>query len=783
LRVDAVLDRLNSQQREAVTADPQNPLLIVAGAGTGKTRVITHRLAHMVRDHGLPPWRILATTFTNKAAEEMRRRAADLMADFSPADFQIATFHSHCARVLRRDGDSISLNKGFTIADETDQLRAVKMAMERLQISERDIKPAEARHVINQCKMRMLGPSEVTQYRDNSLASDYMAIYETYEKVLKESGAIDFEDLLLHTVRLLKTNQSVREYYQHRFRHVMVDEYQDTNLVQVELVDLLAGTHRGLTVVGDEDQCIYSWRGADISNLIEFQNRFPEARLVRLEQNYRSTGNILRAAGTVIAHNTERLGKTLYTRDDDGPPISILAAQDEHEECRGIINSIEELTHKNHGYGYGDMAVFYRVSALSRNIEDHLQTARIPYRLIGGVRFYDRMEIKDMVAYLQVAANPSNQLALSRIINTPKRGIGAKTVESLLQVARQKAVSSFEILINPAQFLDLGKATLSKVEAFGVQLAGWHEATKLSSPAQVLDQILAETRYPESLGDPMNPETKARLENIGELKSALVEYEGQRPEGSLTDWLELVSLMNPADEVPNDGNTVSLMTIHAAKGLEFPVVFVLGCEQGLFPNARAYSERGDMEEERRLFYVALTRARHHLILTRTRMRLLYGQHRWNDPSAFLDEIPMDVLEGLDPWSPSFFTLEQSARREMDSHEPDDIVIDPEILHAGYNPHPPHLASPDDWLPAEKPSLPIPRLSSSSAIGPTANEPAPPIKRGALVLGGRVQHSLLGKGTVTGISGSHENQRVLVRFDDGTVSQLLARFAGLRALDS
>jgi DNA helicase-2/ATP-dependent DNA helicase PcrA len=807
---DPILDFLNPQQRAAVTAPPFEPLLIIAGAGTGKTRVITHRLAHLVRDHGVQPWRILATTFTNKAAEEMRRRVGELTAGMCQPDFHIATFHSHCARILRREADAAGLDRSFTIADESDQLRAVKAAMERTGYTDKDLKPAEARHVINQCKMRMLGPSEVSEYRDTPLTEDYSAIFKAYETILQESGAIDFEDILLRCVRLFQTAPSIRENYQQRYRHIMVDEYQDTNLVQVELVDLLAGHHRGLTVVGDEDQCIYSWRGADITNLIEFQKRFPEARLVRLEENYRSTGNILRAAGAVISHNTERLGKTLFTSGGDGPPVWIMDAQDEHEECRGILHSIEEFASRRHKYSYGDMAIFYRVSALSRNIEDQLRLGGIPYRVIGGVRFYDRMEIKDLLAYLQVATNPSNQLSLSRIINTPKRGIGGKTVEALLRAGATLGVSPFHLMMEGHPNLELSKGARAKLQQLALQIEGWNAMTRLASPGQVLDAILEETRYIESLGDPMNPETKARIENIGELKSALVDFEMQQPDASLVDYLEQVSLMNPADESPDDGQSVSLMTIHAAKGLEYKVVFVMGNEQGLFPNLRAYTERGDLEEERRLFYVAITRARHHLILSRTRVRLLYGQPRWNEPSNFLCELPEEVAEGLDPWNPYFPAYESgeygpSSRSSAGAD--DGPLVEPEILHDGnswtsqpasggqisHSSGTQPTADADDWLPAD----PVPAPSRPvSGPGPSSPGRAPsalsqlPLKAkgvgsqaGGLDLGSRVRHPLLGTGTITGVSGSHKDQRILVRFDDGTTSQLLARFAGLTPLDT
>lgn len=784
MATDSILDPLNPQQRAAVLASPDKPLLIIAGAGTGKTRVITHRLAHLVRDHGLAPWRILATTFTNKAAEEMKKRAAYLTMGICAPDFQIATFHSHCARILRREAASVSLDRNFTIADETDQLRAVKAAMEKVGITDKEIKPAEARHIINQCKMRRLDPGEVALYRESPLTEQYDKIYGAYQGILQASNSVDFEDLLLKCVRLFETCPDITEQYQQRFRHVLVDEYQDTNLIQVLLVEFLAKSHRGLTVVGDEDQSIYSWRGADITNLLEFQRRFPEAELVRLEQNYRSTGNILAAADAVISQNTERLGKHLFTEGGDGAPICVMAARDDHEECLGIINLINDLVSPAHKLNYDDIAVFFRVSALSRSIEDALRHHGIPYRMVGGLRFYDRLEIKDLLAYLQIVANPLNQMALARIINSPKRGIGPKTLEAILDCATGTGLSPMDVMIHGHPSLTLGKAALSKVRDFGTIWKSWTEIAQSLRVSEVLEQVLRDTRYEESLGDPQNPEIRSRLENIGELKSALLEFESSFPDPSLQEYLERVTLVTATDELEEGSRCVALMTIHAAKGLEFPAVFLMGCEQGLLPNFRATAERGNLEEERRLFYVAITRARQLLVLSFSRVRLLYGQMRWNDPCQFFIEIPEQILLPIDPSFPKLPSLGTNTAPRIDSDSDYEEIAEPEILSEGRRSAPSdHF---DQWLPedssGEEPrptdSSYSARESKSSTSGIQPKTKVPPSK-GTWDLGARVEHALLGEGTVTGLSGSGNQMRVFVRFDDGHTCQFLMKYSGLK----
>lgn len=737
---DLVLDDLNPQQYEAVTA-PDGPLLIIAGAGSGKTRVITRRVAHLVRG-GIYPNQIFAATFTNKAADEMKRRVAELVDDYSPRDFHIATFHSLCSRILRREASAAGLSRSFTICDERDQVSAIKHVMKQLGVSEKDVKPPDAHHVICQCKMRMLSPEQVSHVTTSHLERTYTEIYAAYDLYLRDNAALDFEDLILQTVRLFQNNRDVLHQYQHYYRHVMVDEYQDTNAVQFELVHLLASGHRNLTVVGDEDQSIYSWRGADVTNLIDFQKHFPDARIIRLEQNYRSTGNILKAAGSVIAHNKQRLGKNLFTTEGEGLPILLHVGRTELEESFAVTDTIEELV-AHRGYSYQDFGVFYRISALSRIFEDRLRQRNIPYRVIGGMRFYDRAEIKDMLSYLQLAQNPGNSMALLRVINTPKRGIGSKTVQMVVDLARREQISEFEAMERAAREGMVGGSAARNMTIFARQVRDWNEFAKTGKTSDLLKRILQETEYVENLGDQESLEVRARRENLEELVNAVVLFERENPLSVLQDYLENVSLMSATDNLNAGEQAASLMTLHAAKGLEYKVVFIVGMEDTIFPNARAVMEDRDIEEERRLFYVGVTRAREILVITRSDSRVLYGNVRYNLPSAFLAELPVEIIEPLDPLR---------FRPDRQKHAELEIV--------------------------ERAS------QERTAISPPIHHRPAQLPAGArqFSLGQRVRHPILGEGIITGLSGAGRSTSILLRTDDSQTHKLLAAYANLEALD-
>ncbi len=762
---DPILDNLNPQQYAAVTA-PDGPLLIVAGAGSGKTRVITRRLAFLVRERGVRPWQIYAATFTNKAAEEMKHRVAQLSVGANPADFHISTFHSMCARILRREAVNAGLKPNFTICDDKDQQAAVKHVMNHLGYTDKIMKPSEAQWVINQCKMRMYGPDDVGEVVSSN-EEMHQAIFEKYEEYLANSSAVDFEDLILKTVRLFGSHKSVLEEYQRRFKYVMVDEYQDTNKVQVELVSLLAAQHRNLTVVGDEDQSIYSWRGADINNLLDFQKHFPDSDIIRLEQNYRSTGNILKAADAVITLNTERLGKTLFTEGGDGPPLYVAVGRSEMEESETVVFSIEEM--RKRGYRYSDMAIFYRVASLSRVFEDALRRFNINYRMIGGTKFYDRAEIKDLISYLQVAANPGNSIALLRIVNTPRRGLGDKSLEVLIKHADRSGGSIYDSMKLSVGGTDLGlpKAAVGKLAKFVQQVEEWHRLSETRRPSEIFDKIMTDTAYVENLGDPKSLEVIGRTDNLEELRTSILALEETRPGLTLTDYLENVSLVSVTDDLDPDDDAVSLMTLHAAKGLEYKVVFMVGLEEGLFPSHRSAMERGDYEEERRLFYVGITRAREYLILTRAAERMYYGERRYNDESRFIHELPEDIVRPLHPYNPAFHHSLEDAPKDIGLSFPGEQIY-------RQQPSFPRAQTPFNRTPfGNGPAQPRPQRS-------TTVEP-PAVRGKSFPLGTRVRHMLLGEGVITAVSGNGSDLQYIIQMDDGMEHHLLARYARLEAL--
>lgn len=735
---DPILDNLNPQQMEAVTA-PDGPVLVIAGAGSGKTRVITRRIAYLISTRGVRAYQVFAVTFTNKAAGEMKRRVVEMAPSFA-ADLHIGTFHSLCARILRREASAANLSRNFTICDERDQYSAVRHVVKALDL-EKVVKPGDAQHVINQCKIRMLGPGDVHEIFQSHLEKYYDTVFEEYEKYMRAQSALDFEDLLLRTVQMFQQQPEILETYQRRYRHVLVDEYQDTNLVQFELVRLLAGGHHNLMVVGDEDQSIYSWRGAEIANLLDFEKHYPEARLIRLEQNYRSTGNILAVASALIANNTERHEKTLFTTAPAGEPVLVAPARSDVEEAYAAASTMHDLVHRRE-YSFRDCAVFYRMSALSRVFEDALRQQRIPYRVVGGIRFYDRAEIKDLISYLQVVANPGNSIALLRIINTPKRGMGAKSVQAVIDRARRKRISEYAALKEMADDSDLPRGAASGAWKLISLFEDWRElAHEGEAPAKILKRVLEDTGYIESLGDPALLDVRARTENIEELQNAVADYQRDNPQSKLSDYLEDVSLVSATDELSDTQDAVSLMTLHSAKGLEYKVVFIVGLEEGVFPNARAVFEEGRIEEERRLFYVGITRARELLVLSWSRSRRLYGDIRSCNPSSFVHEMPREHLQML-----SDFDMQAPVPRELER---------------------PAAATP--------PEARRGRRVTAVAEGREA-DPGTPYR-----LGQRVRHPILGEGLITGISGSGNSTALIVQVDD-RMHRLLAKYAALELLD-
>jgi len=721
------LTDLNPQQREAVL-HVDGPLLILAGAGSGKTRVLTHRIAHLVCDHGVEPNHICAVTFTNKAAREMRERTERLIG--SDAKLWLTTFHSLCARMLRRHAERIGRRKDFTIYDEIDQRSLLRRVLAVLELSEEVYPSARLLSEIEQAKNEGRGPTDVLagDRRSPMLAEAYAA----YQRLLLANNAVDFSDLLLLTVELLRGDAEVAARYQQQFRYLMVDEYQDTNRVQYELLRLLGAKHRNVCVVGDDDQCIYRWRGADLCNILDFEHDFPGARVLRLEQNYRSTKAILAAAGSVIRHNAGRKGKTLWTMNDTGGLITLHTAFDERAEAQYVLRCIDDL--KREGYAAGDIAVFYRTNAQSRAVEEELVRHGVAYSIVGSTRFYDRKEVKDLLAYLHVIANPDDSLSLLRIVNVPARGIGKTTIEALERAARQKGMPLGAIIADTSGN-GLTRAAAARLAEFDRMWARWRAAAG-GPVTQTLRAVLAETAYIERLEAEHTVEVEARVENIKELLTATEQFDATAEDPSLHAFIEQIALIADVDTYAAARDRVTLMTLHNSKGLEFPVVVIIGLEEGLFPHERSLAHPEAVEEERRLCYVGFTRARQRLFLVHAQQRHLFGRTQRNEPSRFLAEVPNELLR-LDVPAPA--------------------ADDEPTVDYSYS------------------QLPVPRRAATRG-------PRPPVGTGdGFAVGQRVFHAEFGAGTIRAVEGSGERTKLTVRFDHAGFKKLIARFAALERL--
>ncbi|MDR0292606.1 MAG: UvrD-helicase domain-containing protein [Oscillospiraceae bacterium] len=644
------LSHLNERQREAVMTT-EGPLLVLAGAGSGKTAVLTERCAQIIRN-GTPPWAVLAITFTNKAAKEIKERLARILErdeknrgalpgaagpDTRGGGAPWAmTFHAACLRILRREITVLGYKSGFTIYDTDDQKRVMKDVLKALQYDEKRVNPQAVLAMISRAKDSGQGPGELAE----AAPGDYFCriaseCYALYQKHLFEANALDFDDILGLTVRVLRENADIRAYYQRRFSYILVDEYQDTNLLQYHLVSMLAAGHRNLCVVGDDDQSIYGFRGATIENILSFERQYPEAKVIRLERNYRSTGNILDAANRVIAHNAGRKGKTLWTGSGPGEPVKLIAALNENDEARFISETV--LTGIGQGMNFRDFCVLYRVNAQSGRIESQLRLSGVPYRVVGGMRFFDRAEIRDMMAYLQVIHNPSDDLRLMRILNVPARGVGGKGTAVIRALAARDGVSCFEVLEQAGTYPELARLA-PVLTAFAATVRAWGMAAGTLPLPMLYDDVLERSGYARMLREKGDDESGSRLENVMELKTNLAQYEEDAAEPSLGGFLDDTALFTDLDRYEEEDNAVTLMTMHAAKGLEFPTVFLAGMEEGIFPGMRSQHDPAAIEEERRLCYVAVTRAKERLFVLCAGERMLYGQTAHNFPSRFIGEM-------------------------------------------------------------------------------------------------------------------------------------------------
>ena len=735
---DRLLAGLNAEQKSAVIHHG-GPLLVVAGAGSGKTRVLTRRIAYLMAERGIEPFEILAITFTNKAAGEMKERVADLVGKRAKIMW-VSTFHSACVRILRQEAVRLGFSPSFSIYDQADSLRLVTLVMRDMNLDSKRYNPRGVASVISNAKNELLGPADFRNATKSHFEEIVADVYALYQERLTSANAMDFDDLIMKTVEVLQRFPDARSRYRHRFKHILVDEYQDTNHAQYILIRELVGTDREgipaaeLCVVGDADQSIYGFRGATIRNIMQFEEDYPDATTILLEQNYRSTQNILSAANAVIAKNESRKEKNLWSEAGSGPKLQGFVAENEHHEAEYIRDEIVKLLGEGRS-NYGQTAIFYRTNAQSRVFEEVFMRSAIPYKVVGGVRFYERKEVKDLLAYLRVLVNPEDEVSLRRIINTPKRGIGDRALESIDELARQEKISFWQAL-NLASEAGLAPRAATSITSFASLVIALRVLVEAHRPASTIAAaVLEQSGLLDELRESGDPQDEVRIENLEELVAVTEEYEERQidngEESSLAGFLEEVSLVSDADEIPegeDHSGFVTLMTLHTAKGLEFPTVFLSGMEEGVFPHSRTLGEKKELEEERRLAYVGLTRAQERLYLTRAEYRSAWGAPNYNPPSRFLDEIPDSIID----WNKS-----------------ESGFIAPPIKR--------------------KSSTPPPLSRSQVKKNVTAQSIV-------LSIGDRVSHDTFGLGTVIAVSGEGEKAEATINFGSYGDKRLLLRYA-------
>ncbi len=638
-----LLEELNDKQHEAVI-NTEGPCLIIAGAGSGKTKVLTHKIAYLIGEKGIKPWNILAITFTNKAANEMKERIANLVGD-DARDIWMGTFHSICVRILRRFIDRIGFDSSFIIFDTTDQRTLIKACIKDLNVDDKLFNDRSVLSEISNAKNEMLDPENYIVKANGDFRKEKIAsIYELYQKRLRENNAIDFDDIINYTIKILMENPDVLQYYNDKFQYVLVDEYQDTNKAQFTLITLFASKYGNITVVGDNDQGIYSFRGADITNILNFEKDFPGTKIIKLEQNYRCTQNILKVANSVIKNNEVKYKKELWTKNDEGHLPRVYQADNEYDEATYIVEQIEHLKREEY-YKYSDFAVLYRMNTQSRAIEDILRRENVPYKIVGGLKFYERKEIKDIIAYLRLIQNSADNLSLKRIINEPKRGIGKTSIDKIEQLAITNETSMYEVIKKSDEY-GLNRVFLNSREFINVieDLKSKKDKLKIS---ELIKLTLKNSGYTKALEQENNIEAENRIANLEEFLTVAIEFEEEFAENSLSEFLEGITLSSDLDNMEEQEDSITLMTLHSAKGLEFPVVFLVGMEEGIFPGYQSQMEPKELEEERRLCYVGITRAKENLFLTCSKQRTVFGSTSYNPVSRFLEEIPQELLEGYE----------------------------------------------------------------------------------------------------------------------------------------
>jgi DNA helicase-2/ATP-dependent DNA helicase PcrA len=739
--VEKITHQLNPPQKDAVlTVD--GPLLILAGAGSGKTRVLTHRMAHIIAEGKAAPDEILCVTFTNKAAKEMEHRIHGILRDLNVvvrSELWISTFHSFCVRILRKHVELLDYKPFFLIYDSSDQLALIKKVMTALNINDKMYPAKGFQSKISDAKMRGLTPAEIEKTGPRGLIDPKaLEVYKYYELEMKKANAFDFDDLLLKTYELFQMYPDLLSMYQDKFKYIMVDEYQDTNHIQYKLILTLAHKHQQICVVGDEDQSIYSWRGADIQNILSFERDFPKAKVVKLEENYRSSGNIVKAATNVIRNNSQRKEKELFTSKAMGDLIQVREENNEYDEARFVASTIQKMMSEGEG-SYNDYAVFYRTNAQSRVLEEQLRTLAIPYRIVGGIRFYERMEIKDVLSFMRLSLNPNDDVSVKRVINVPARGIGKTTVDKLEDLSLQRKVTLLEaidIAVNEKAF---NAGTVGKLRRFADLIKDLRTQAQAFPLSEFYHIVLDKTEYLQALKNEDTPEAESRIENLEELDNAIEQFGKERVDASLQSFLEEMALVSDVDNYDQDVNAVTLMTMHISKGLEFPYVFIVGCEENLFPSGRAVESQGDeIEEERRLAYVGMTRAREKLWMTHCRMRRVWGQDQMNPPSRFLNEIPKDCVKFSSTADRSAFIKKYG-------------MIDPNKYKMPKASDYDHHSFPD-------------YETQGSDDGYSK--------------GMKVRHPTFGVGSIFSVEGDGDQVKVSVMFADNTVKKFVAKYARL-----
>ena len=738
-----ILKGLNKEQFEAVT-HVDGPLLVIAGAGSGKTRVLTHRIAYLIAECGVKPWNIIAITFTNKAAKEMKSRIESIVGDIA-SDIWIGTFHSMCVRILRREIEKIGYTRDFVIYDTSDTKVVIKECIKELNLNDKIYSDKYLLSEISKAKNDLMDTERYTNlYMGDYRLSKVAEAYDLYQKKLKKNNALDFDDIINHTIKIFQENSDVLEYYQNKFRYVLVDEYQDTNKAQDLLIMLLSKVHHNLFVVGDDQQSIYKFRGADIKNILNFDKNFKETRVIKLEQNYRSTKNILNIANQVIKNNSGNVEKNLWTNNDEGNKPYLYQSDNEYDEANYVVSQINRIKREEYA-NYSDFAILYRTNAQSRAFEDVFMREAIPYRVIGGQKFYERKEIKDIIAYLRVINNSSDDVSFKRIINEPKRGIGKTSLDALEDYARMSGMTMFQVAKDADKYIST-RANAAFME-FGKMIEAI--AAKGLGVADLTDEVLKVTGYMKMLEAEKTDEAEGRIENLGQFINVAVEFEQQQAENKLSDFLENLALVTDLDNVNEDQDSVLLMTLHTAKGLEFPTVFLVGMEEGLFPSFRSMNEPDEVEEERRLCYVGITRAREHLYLTCSKCRTIFGSTQYLKNSRFIDEIDPNSLEG-------------------------------EIKKKEYK-----WTSSDDEYELEIPTFQAPKAAFNfrtveSFLKKAAGNES--VNLDSYQVGTKVFHKKFGEGIITKTEPEDDDLKVDIEFEKAGTKRLMAKFANLEIIN-